>query len=147
MYCTSPSSPLLEGANGLPIPSWGFITKTVQYFYLRFFASSCCWSDSRDWFLEKIQNHCYSREQPIYAAEPSLPNFSKHAAGPPAPPGATPPPPTPLARESQVDSFQSNSQGNWLCSGTITLSHFISGGHHTSSDIVTIPKEMYKTHA
>ncbi len=27
----SPSGPHLKGANGLPIPSWGFITKTVQF--------------------------------------------------------------------------------------------------------------------
>ncbi len=43
------------------------------------------------------------------AAKPFLPSFSKYAAGPPAPPGATPPPPTPLMREKQGDSFQSNS--------------------------------------
>jgi hypothetical protein len=27
----NPSDPLLKGANGLPIPPWGFITKTVQF--------------------------------------------------------------------------------------------------------------------
>jgi hypothetical protein len=32
--CTSnsgPSSPLLKRANGMPIPSWGFVSKTVQF--------------------------------------------------------------------------------------------------------------------
>jgi hypothetical protein len=28
---TSPSGPLLKGADGQPIPSWGFIKKTVQF--------------------------------------------------------------------------------------------------------------------
>jgi hypothetical protein len=28
---SKPSDPLLKGANGLPIPSWGFITKAVQF--------------------------------------------------------------------------------------------------------------------
>jgi hypothetical protein len=27
----SPSGPLLKGADGQPIPSWGFIKKTVQF--------------------------------------------------------------------------------------------------------------------
>jgi hypothetical protein len=27
----NPSGPLLKGANGKPIPTWGFITKTVQF--------------------------------------------------------------------------------------------------------------------
>jgi hypothetical protein len=47
------------------------------------------------------------------AATISLPSFSKHKAGLPAPPEATPPPPpTPKARGSQVDLLQSSSQGN-----------------------------------
>jgi hypothetical protein len=46
------------------------------------------------------------------AVKTSLPSFSKHAPGPIAPLGATPLPPTPMARGSQVDSFQSSSQGN-----------------------------------
>jgi hypothetical protein len=46
------------------------------------------------------------------AAKPFLPCFSKRAAGPPLLSGAPPPLPTPVARESQVDSFQSYSQGN-----------------------------------
>jgi hypothetical protein len=28
---SSPSGPLLKGADGQPIPSWGFIKKTVQF--------------------------------------------------------------------------------------------------------------------
>jgi hypothetical protein len=28
---TSPSGPLLKGADGQPIPSWGFIQKTLQF--------------------------------------------------------------------------------------------------------------------
>jgi hypothetical protein len=28
---SKPSGPLLRGANGLPIPSWGFITKAIQF--------------------------------------------------------------------------------------------------------------------
>jgi hypothetical protein len=40
-------------------------------------------------------------------AKISLPSFFDHAAA-----GATPPPPTLMVRGSQVDSFQSNSQGN-----------------------------------
>jgi hypothetical protein len=28
---SSPSGPLLKGADGQPIPSWGFIQKTVQF--------------------------------------------------------------------------------------------------------------------
>jgi hypothetical protein len=28
---SSPSGPLLKGADGKPIPSWGFIQKTVQF--------------------------------------------------------------------------------------------------------------------
>ncbi len=36
---SSPSGPLLKGADGQPIPSWGFIKKTVQ-FQSKFFTSS-----------------------------------------------------------------------------------------------------------
>jgi hypothetical protein len=36
---SSPSGPLLKGANGQPVPSWGFIKKTVQ-FQGKLFASS-----------------------------------------------------------------------------------------------------------
>ncbi len=32
-------------------------------FYFQFFASSCCWSHSGHWFLEKVQNYCCSRDQ------------------------------------------------------------------------------------
>ena len=28
---TSPSGPILNGANGLPIPTWGYISKVVQF--------------------------------------------------------------------------------------------------------------------
>jgi hypothetical protein len=30
-YKTTPSGPLLTGADGQPIPSWGFVQKTVQF--------------------------------------------------------------------------------------------------------------------
>jgi hypothetical protein len=46
------------------------------------------------------------------ATKPSLPSFFKHTAGPPALPKTTRPLPTPLAKGSQVNSFQSISQGN-----------------------------------
>ncbi len=44
----SPSGPVLKGAEWQPIPSWGFITKIVQFsrqaFYSNLFASRCGWS-------------------------------------------------------------------------------------------------------
>ncbi len=53
---------------------------------------------------------CAAVAQP--AAKLSLPSFFQLTAGPPTLPGPTPPPPTLLAKESQVESFQSSSQGN-----------------------------------
>ncbi len=41
---SSPSGPLLKGADGQPIPSWGVIQKTAvsrQTFYINFSASRC----------------------------------------------------------------------------------------------------------
>jgi hypothetical protein len=42
---SSPSSPLLKGADDQPIPSWGFIKKNCaisrQTFYINFSASRC----------------------------------------------------------------------------------------------------------
>jgi hypothetical protein len=47
---SSLSGPLLKGADWQPIPSWGFIKKTVQFqgklFTSSFFASHCGWSHS-----------------------------------------------------------------------------------------------------
>ncbi len=41
------------------------------------FASSCCWSHSGHWFLEKVQHHSCSRDQPnhvcLYGSTSSLP--------------------------------------------------------------------------
>jgi hypothetical protein len=58
---------LLKGANGLPIPSWGLVTKTVQ-FQGKIFTSSFLHTAVAGpiWalILEKVQNHCRSRDQP-----------------------------------------------------------------------------------
>jgi hypothetical protein len=45
---SSPSGPLLRGADGQTIPSWGFITENcaISTFYIQFFASRCGWSHS-----------------------------------------------------------------------------------------------------
>ncbi len=60
---SNPSGPLLKGADGQRIPSWGFIQKSVQ-FQSKFSASQRGWSHSRHWLFEKIQGHCCSRNQP-----------------------------------------------------------------------------------
>ncbi len=46
------------------------------------------------------------------AARPSFTSYFQSTAGPAALMGTTPPPPIPLAKGSQMDSFQSSSQGN-----------------------------------
>jgi hypothetical protein len=38
---TTPSGPLLKGADGQPIPSWGFVKKTVKFQGKLFFHSFC----------------------------------------------------------------------------------------------------------
>jgi hypothetical protein len=51
------SGPFLRGANGLPIPSWGFFTKVVQFqgkLFTFFFASRRGRSHPRTQFFEKI---------------------------------------------------------------------------------------------
>jgi hypothetical protein len=61
---SSLSGPLLTGADGQPIPSWGFIQKTVQFqqtFHIQFFASRCSRSHTGH---KKIQGPCCPRDQP-----------------------------------------------------------------------------------
>ncbi len=118
-----------QGANG-PIPLWGFITKTVQFqgklFTSNFLLPTFCkqlllvpfWTlISFKRFritvaaeTSQIMFACMAAAHPT--AKPSMPSFCKCAAGPPALPGITPPPPTSQAKGSQVDLFQSNSPGN-----------------------------------
>jgi hypothetical protein len=58
----------------------------------------------------QIMFACSAAAQPV--TKPSSPIFFKHATGPPAPPGASPPLSKLLAKGSQVASQQSYSQGN-----------------------------------
>jgi hypothetical protein len=64
---SSPSGPLLKGADGQPIPSWGFIKKNCaisrQTFHIQFSASRCK-PHSGQRLFEKIQSHCCSSDQP-----------------------------------------------------------------------------------
>jgi hypothetical protein len=64
---SSPSGPLLKGADGQPIPSWGFTKKTVQ-FQGKFFTSSFLQAAVAGPilgidFLRKFASHCCSRDQ------------------------------------------------------------------------------------
>ncbi len=61
-YNSKPSGPLLRGANGLPMPSWGFITKAGRFqsklFTTNFFASWSGRIHSGYSFFAKNQTHC-----------------------------------------------------------------------------------------
>jgi hypothetical protein len=122
---TSPSGPLLKGANEVPIPSSGFITKTAQFqgklFTSSFLQAAVAGHILGIDFLRKfritvapeisqIMFACMVVAQP--AAKPSLPSFCQRTAGPPAPLGTTPLLPTLLARGLQVDLFHFSSQGS-----------------------------------
>jgi hypothetical protein len=66
---SSPSGPLLKGADGQPIPSWGFIKKTVQFqgeqFTSSFLQAAVASPMLGIDFFQKIQGHCCPRDQPI----------------------------------------------------------------------------------
>jgi hypothetical protein len=65
---SSPSGPLLKGAAGQPILSWGFIQKTVQFqgklFTSSFLQAAVGRSHTGHLLFEKIQGHCCPRDQP-----------------------------------------------------------------------------------
>jgi hypothetical protein len=96
---SDPSGPLLKGAKGLPIPSWGFVSKSVQ-FLGKLFSSTFLQAPAAGPilgidFLKKIHNTVALMNSQILfacaatvppATKNSLPSSFEHLASPPAPP-------------------------------------------------------------